>query len=398
MTGFVSIRQTKTTMATQELSKFKFQFTRLHLTYKTHLDRAKVVEKIGTTAIPIVKYSFVWENADEEAPYQHTHILVWLSKRKCIKSPRTFDIDGVHPHMLLVSSDTHWNNVVQYHEKAPQHDSLFPPIGERNDLSVAPEQMDGEAFLHKLKKAKTLYDACLSASVDMSTLRPSDVKLLRDDKEKPEGTKPIFTKDQFTLQVDRFRTIILHGESGCGKTMWALAQFESALLVTHIDQLRSFDPNLHDGIVFDDMSFLHCPMEFGIHLLDWDLPRQIHCRYAAATIPANTRKIFTTNVPDGNIFPNFYQKQIQRRITKSVKVESNLFEVAEEEEAPIEFGVGDSQENPFVLDSDDEGLAFDGIPDIGLGSQHDYCLPACKGPIGGKCYEECACACHDFEL
>ena len=43
------------------------------------------------------------------------------------------------------------------------------------------------------------------------------------------------------------------------------------------------------------MSFTHWPIESVIHLLDMDLPRNLHVRYGTVTIPANTKKIFTHN-------------------------------------------------------------------------------------------------------
>lgn len=91
---------------------------------------------------------------------------------------------------------------------------------------------------------------------------------------------------------------ILVGESGCGKTSYAKSLYPRGLLVSHIDDLLRFDPNRHTAILFDDMSFVHMPRTSQIHLVDQDDDRSIHCRYACAHIPANTVKIFTTNVRD----------------------------------------------------------------------------------------------------
>jgi len=37
------------------------------------------------------------------------------------------------------------------------------------------------------------------------------------------------------------------------------------------------------------------PRSAQIHILDWDVERDIHARYGMAMIPANTGKIFTAN-------------------------------------------------------------------------------------------------------
>lgn len=94
------------------------------------------------------------------------------------------------------------------------------------------------------------------------------------------------------------KSIFLHGPSNTGKTHFACAHFENPLLVCDIDQLKHFRPEYHDGLVFDDMSFLHVPPEKVIHLVDQEFPRTIRCRHTNAEIPANTPKIFTHNMPN----------------------------------------------------------------------------------------------------
>lgn len=102
--------------------------------------------------------------------------------------------------------------------------------------------------------------------------------------------------------TDWTKSIVLWGESQIGKTQFALAHFDNPLMVSHIDKLTQFDPKLHDGIVFDDMSFGHTPRTAQIHLADQGNNREIHVRYTYASIPAHTKKIFTTNERDGAIF------------------------------------------------------------------------------------------------
>lgn len=88
---------------------------------------------------------------------------------------------------------------------------------------------------------------------------------------------------------------IVEGPPGCGKTQYALSHFENPLLVTHNDKLKSFDADIHDGIVFDDMDYTHWPVTSQIHLVNWHEPADIHCRYTCAHIPAHVKKIFTCN-------------------------------------------------------------------------------------------------------
>jgi len=94
---------------------------------------------------------------------------------------------------------------------------------------------------------------------------------------------------------DVIKALILHGPSGSGKTTAAKNWLPNALWVRHMDDLASFDPDVHEGIIFDDMAFRHMPREAQIHLTDWDDDSSIHIRYRIIRIPANTPKIFTCN-------------------------------------------------------------------------------------------------------
>lgn len=85
------------------------------------------------------------------------------------------------------------------------------------------------------------------------------------------------------------------GNAGIGKTDYALSHFENPLIVSHVDKLKCFNPNFHDGIVFDDMSFTHFPLSAQKHLLDWTNEREINVKHDIVVIPKHTRKIFTYN-------------------------------------------------------------------------------------------------------
>lgn len=91
-----------------------------------------------------------------------------------------------------------------------------------------------------------------------------------------------------------------------------------ALMVSHTDELIQFNPDHHSGIIFDDYSCVNLFREAVIHILDIDNDRAIHCRYQIATIPANTKKIFTTNNLDGWIFKDELRgdRAIERRIKR----------------------------------------------------------------------------------
>lgn len=105
-------------------------------------------------------------------------------------------------------------------------------------------------------------------------------------------------------------TNVIIGKPNCGKTQFALAHFIRPLFVSHMDDLLEFKPEVHTGIVFDDMDFRHMPRTAQIHLTDYENSRSIHCRYRCCKIPRHTCKIFTCNV-----YPFDEDEAIGRRVT-----------------------------------------------------------------------------------
>lgn len=131
----------------------------------------------------------------------------------------------------------------------------------------------------------------------------------------PEAQPPEFPLNSFKWGAitDWSKTHVLWGESQIGKTNFALAHFACPLMVTHIDDLKRLTP-VHDGIVFDDMDFLHIPEASRLNFVDQGFGRAIHCRFENAWIPAHTKKIFTTNNGSGLIFNNQFDPKIDLRI------------------------------------------------------------------------------------
>lgn len=109
---------------------------------------------------------------------------------------------------------------------------------------------------------------------------------------------------------DLTKALYIYGPSNFGKTAFALAHFETPLVVSKIDDLQNLDLH-HDGIVFDDMSFTSFPPESIIHLLDMEVGRSISNRYYDAFIPAGMKRIFVHNYgPEVTLLtPNTLEQQ-----------------------------------------------------------------------------------------
>lgn len=132
-----------------------------------------------------------------------------------------------------------------------------------------------------------------------------------------EKIHPVVEKSKYSLKDFKWpelsldKPTILWGDAGIGKTEFALAHFKNALMVRHMDDLGKLTTR-HDGIVFDDMSFMHMPRESHLHLLD-ERTSSIHIRYKTATIPGDMKRIFTTNIEGGEIV-KLDDKAVKRRV------------------------------------------------------------------------------------
>nr|UOF76667.1 rep protein [Cressdnaviricota sp.] len=155
--------------------------------------------------------------------------------------------------------------------------------------------------------------------------RPRDYALYGETIERNlKRLKRVPTRGAYSLQSFNHAPLILEkntllwGSSGTGKTQFALSHFKNPLLCSHIDKIKQLSPD-NDGIVFDDMSFKHWPIEAVIHLLDEELDLLINVRYGTVNIPAKIRKIFTHNTPNPFYMDSACPEQIEaveRRFTR----------------------------------------------------------------------------------
>lgn len=92
------------------------------------------------------------------------------------------------------------------------------------------------------------------------------------------------------------RSLILEGDTGCGKTSWAKKNApKPALFVRHVDTLGDFRPGVHASIIFDDLSFVHQPRSQQLFFVDTTDVATLHIRYKRAVIPAGIPRVFTCN-------------------------------------------------------------------------------------------------------
>lgn len=252
----------------------------------------------------------------------HTHCCVECAKKVDIKNANFLDYDGHHPNIKPPMSIEHWRNQVKYMDKEDADVYGEITVGKTKDE----EFNDALEYVKQCKSRKQLYSMTPHLKVISSKVTFfENFWKTQHTKKVTQASFKIFNRPEIT---DWTTSWLIHGKAGTGKTQWALSHFKNPLLVSHIEDLQEFDEEEHDGIVFDDMSFKHLPGQAIIHLLDQDLERSIHNRYANASIPANTKKIFCHNNAD-IFYPTADTSEEQmngiNRRFKSIRITANLF-------------------------------------------------------------------------
>lgn len=191
--------------------------------------------------------------------------------------------------MYVLLDQLHKNRVWEdYHAKEGVQKRIQSPDGPMGKQSV----------LEQAIAAPSLLEACEIAGIEVKSVTDMD-KLRKDTKREPDFVHryPNAIWKVLDWTKDCGRALYIHGNTDLGKTQWACGQFFNPKVVSDINELRTFDPLRHDGIVFDDMEFSKLSRNQIIHLLDWEMDRAIRVLYGTAHIPAGTPKIFTGNKP-----------------------------------------------------------------------------------------------------
>lgn len=156
----------------------------------------------------------------------------------------------------------------------------------------------GEGLTEQYQGAEWTRKAYIAKNWDVLVKMISNHKRIQRE---IKNSTPRFTKDDFHVcsaaEEHDFsaKCMVLRGPSNVGKTQYAKTFFKKPLLVRHMDKLKQFDETVHDGIIFDDLSFGHWPRSSMIGLLDVEEEADINVKNSMVVIPAGTPRIFTTN-------------------------------------------------------------------------------------------------------
>ena len=122
------------------------------------------------------------------------------------------------------------------------------------------------------------------------------VDILKKEKSS-EKSKCRFTENWIVekQKIPETGCLLIYGDTGLGKTEFALSHFENPVKVGFLEDLKNIELDEHDGIVFDDIDLRKLPPTQVIQLLDGVRDATIYARYKNIIIPAGMKKIFTFN-------------------------------------------------------------------------------------------------------
>lgn len=281
-------------------SGFRLTAQKYHVTYKTHIDLDEFKKRIRKHPYKCLSFVHEMGDTDEEnpTPYEHTHVAVWFNKKLDTTKTTFFDVGNIHPNIQTKRSVKWFQHVCQkYHHghKTKQSGKKYfiEPVmlhQEGMENTFTPEQK-----INTIINAPTLEDALLETGIEAKSV--SDVIAIRKECKRTATTAledGIDVKRFKEFHYDKNKALVLKGLPNCGKTNWAISQFEHPLMINELDQLRDIKPNT-DGLIFDEMLFGHMPKQVQIYLLDMAMDRTIRTRYSNAVIPRHMARIFTCN-------------------------------------------------------------------------------------------------------
>lgn len=230
-----------------------------------------------------VQYAMVAREEHQDGN-THFHAYVRFAKKPNIRNNRFFDYKNCHPNIQGCKNVSAWKTYVKkdgdWLESNKEDQSLFDNC----------RDMQLQQWIEYCIREKISYMYMDKIWNMCHVTRDNTIA------ERPEENYQCDALKNFQFQDWKRKSLVLYGESGCGKTNWAKWHMDlPSLFVSHLDSLKDFDSNYHRSIIFDDVCLLHLPRESQIHIVDTYDPRAIHCRYRVANIPAGIPKVFTAN-------------------------------------------------------------------------------------------------------
>lgn len=236
-----------------------------------------------------------------------------------------FFFEGVRPNIQTKTSRNAQENAFYYCTKEGDYrcsDDWQLGFPECEDGAVSTRKTLAEGLEVSTTKFEFL-EWCLANDIGAGFAIPAwnckfESTIELDERAGTGGAIVSFVLQAMEFDLGTTRSLVIVGESGTGKTTWAKRNIpKPAIRVTHIDDLKTFRPGYHRGIIFDDMHFAGdengkgaWPRTSQIHLVDFYDGASINVKHSVVHLPPCVYKIFL-----GNSFMFADDPAIMRRIS-----------------------------------------------------------------------------------
>lgn len=278
------------------------------------LERSQIIESFKEKFDDLkakVEYICVAFEQGEEAKeedgkqYEHLHVVLKLDRKTRIRDARFFDIQQVHGHYKPIDCKRNsWTRAVNYVQKDGNYE-IWKNTAQIARLDEAPGNI--VKLVEHLRGIKDEDKQALAIS-GLSTAADALYRLNKGRIDRAINMRDIngvkYEQCNFNIPQEvmewnekyrKLKALLLIGKSETGKTELAKALLKNPLFVSIKEDLKHFDPVVHDGLIFDDFSFNSMKKEDIIHLFDLENSRTFDVKFSHARIPFKVERIFTSN-------------------------------------------------------------------------------------------------------
>lgn len=252
--------------------------------------------------VQIVKYIIAQEEHKDGG--KHLHCYLKLGKRFQTKDPRELDLKG---------AETSTNGAQVFHGRYEGCRSYTKVQRYCKKEGNYITNMEFEVCDKPIDVIKMAQGNDIDGALNMANnLLPTQVLFQKANLNKSvqllaEEANPEEMEDYY--EADTFKEIAgiqgwdrsshalwIYRPSGVGKTEYAKTLFKNPLICNgHMDAMKEFNRLKHDGIIFNDMNYLHWPIEAQIHICDIKSRTQVNVKHGHVNIPAKVPRVFTSN-------------------------------------------------------------------------------------------------------
>lgn len=241
----------------KKIKKFSLRSRRFNLTFKSHLPKQALLERIAGVVDP--RRYRIWHEVSPQG-YTHTHAIIWAKKQPNIKNCHVFckdpeDSEHIHPHIKPVNTDAHWKNCCHYNKDKSQEDGSAPkdpdPLENFTDDACSATYVQIDNILGKRSMRDVMFDDDTSGIY----------------KERRYWAKEVF----LSKRRDRTKApevYVFWGQPRTGKTRYCWDtwhDFDTCSISGHRFVLGYRGQK---NVIFDDFNPKSCPVELLLKLTD----------------------------------------------------------------------------------------------------------------------------------